>query len=98
LSQQFQQAAGSATIDTDIASIGANEYVRSFHQLAHVAQLAFSFLYILAPNATQVQVMSLDAPGKATSLQTIDISAPAKRAGLSINAFNLQGMTTFVKV
>jgi hypothetical protein len=34
---------------------------------------------------------------KVTSLQTIDISAPTKHAGLSINTFNLQGITTFVK-
>jgi hypothetical protein len=54
-------------------------------------------LYILAPNATQVQVLALDAPGKARQVQMIDISAPAKRAGLSITAINLQGMTTFVK-
>jgi hypothetical protein len=57
----------------------------------------FSFLYILGSNATQVQVMSLAAPGKAASIQNVDISAPAKRAGLPVNGFNLQGMTTFIK-
>jgi hypothetical protein len=59
--------------------------------------MAGSFLYILGANATQVQVMSLAAPGQAKSIQNVDISAPAKRAGLTVSGFNLQGMTTFIK-
>jgi hypothetical protein len=55
------------------------------------------FMYVLAANATQVKVLSLNAPGKATALQTVDIAGPAKAAGLTINAANLQGMTTFIK-
>ncbi|KAJ7601769.1 hypothetical protein DFH06DRAFT_388514 [Mycena polygramma] len=55
------------------------------------------FMYVLAANATQVKVLSLAAPGKAAALQTLDIAGPAKAAGLTINAANLQGMTTFIK-
>jgi hypothetical protein len=42
--------------------------------------------------------MTLKAPGQATSLQTVDIATPAKRAGLTVSGFNLQGMTTFIKL
>jgi hypothetical protein len=44
-----------------------------------------SFMYVLAANATQVKVLSLNAPGKATALQTVDIAGPAKAAGLTIS-------------
>jgi len=54
-------------------------------------------MYVLAANATQVKVLSLNAPGKATALQTVDIAGPAKAAGLTVNAANLQGMTSFIK-
>jgi hypothetical protein len=55
------------------------------------------FMFVLAANATQVKVLSLNAPGKATALQTLDIAGPAKAAGLTVNAANLQGMTSFIK-
>ncbi|KAF7312261.1 hypothetical protein MIND_00239100 [Mycena indigotica] len=55
------------------------------------------FMFVLAPNATQVRVLSLKAPGNAVALQTLDIAGPAKAAGLPLNAANLQGMTTFIK-
>ncbi|KAJ7494743.1 hypothetical protein B0H11DRAFT_2003209 [Mycena galericulata] len=55
------------------------------------------FLYVLAANATNVKVLSLNAPGKATALQTLDIAGPAKAAGLTVSADQLQGMTTFIK-
>jgi hypothetical protein len=42
-------------------------------------------MYVLAANATQVKVLSLNAPGKATALQTVDIAGPAKAAGLTIS-------------
>jgi len=54
------------------------------------------FLYVLSPNATQVNVLSLAAPGQATNIQTFDFSAPCEQAGVKIDANNLQGMTTFV--
>jgi hypothetical protein len=52
---------------------------------------------VLGANATQIDVLSLNAPGKATGIQTVDIAGPAKQAGLTVNPFNLQGMTTFMK-
>jgi len=55
------------------------------------------FMYVLAANATAVKVLTLNAPGKATALQTVDIAGPAKAAGLTVSASNLQGMTTFIK-
>ncbi|KAF8182609.1 hypothetical protein BJ912DRAFT_977802 [Pholiota molesta] len=78
--KQYPQAAGSATIDNDVATINGND-----------------FLYVLAPNATSIDVLSLPAPGKAASIQKVDIAGPAKAAGITISANNLQGMTTFVK-
>lgn len=54
-------------------------------------------MYVMASNATQVKVLTLNAPGKATALQTLDIAGPAKAAGLTVNAANLQGMTSFIK-
>ncbi|KAI0359881.1 hypothetical protein OH77DRAFT_1393940 [Trametes cingulata] len=53
------------------------------------------FLYVLAPNATAVDVLLLDAPGSAKKISTLDISGPTKAAGITINPNNLQGMTTF---
>ncbi|KAI0264428.1 hypothetical protein BC834DRAFT_924642 [Gloeopeniophorella convolvens] len=55
------------------------------------------FAYILMPIATAIQVKSLNAPGQATDLQTLDIAGPAARARLPVDKANLQGMTAFVK-
>ncbi|KAF8896353.1 hypothetical protein BD779DRAFT_1608605 [Infundibulicybe gibba] len=55
------------------------------------------FMYVLAANATAINVLSLNGPGEAESIQKVDIAAPAKVAGLTISASNLQGMTTFIK-
>ncbi|KAI0635912.1 hypothetical protein C8Q77DRAFT_1155656 [Trametes polyzona] len=55
------------------------------------------YLYVLAPNATAVDVLLLDAPGSAKKVSTLDISGPTKAAGITINPNNLQGMTTFVR-
>uniref|UniRef100_A0A0W0EZP3 3-carboxymuconate cyclase n=1 Tax=Moniliophthora roreri TaxID=221103 RepID=A0A0W0EZP3_MONRR len=55
------------------------------------------FLYVLAGGATAVNVLSLDAPGQAKPIQTLDIAGPAAAAGLTINGINLQGMAVFVK-
>jgi hypothetical protein len=55
------------------------------------------FLYVMSANATKIDVLSLNAPGQAQHIQSVDIAAPAKRVGLAINPDNLQGMTTFVK-
>jgi len=55
------------------------------------------FMYVMAANATAVDVLSLNAPGKAASVQKLDIAGPAKAAGLPVSKDNLQGMTTFIK-
>ncbi|KAI0091293.1 hypothetical protein BDY19DRAFT_991859 [Irpex rosettiformis] len=54
------------------------------------------FLYVLQPNATSVAVLSLDAPGKATNVGNFNLKDVADKAGLTVNANNLSGMTTFV--
>jgi hypothetical protein len=40
-------------------------------------------------------VLALNAAGKASELQTVDVAGPAKRAGLPLS-FYVQGMTTYV--
>ncbi|KIM84850.1 hypothetical protein PILCRDRAFT_371885 [Piloderma croceum F 1598] len=54
------------------------------------------FLIVLAAGASTIDVLSLEAPGQAQNIQTLDIAGPAKSAGLIINPNNLQGMTAFV--
>jgi len=56
-----------------------------------------NFMYVNAANATAVDVLSLNAPGKAQSVQKLDIAGPAKSAGLPVDPNNLQGMTSFIK-
>jgi len=77
--KQYPQGTGAGTIDNDIASIGAND-----------------FMYVLSANATSINVLSLDSPGNAKNIQKIDIAGPARKAGLTINGDNLQGMTVFL--
>jgi len=55
------------------------------------------FLYVLAANATSINVLSLPAPAQAKTVQTLNFAGPIKAAGLTINPFNVQGMTAFVK-
>ncbi|KAJ3815535.1 hypothetical protein EV368DRAFT_80034 [Lentinula lateritia] len=54
------------------------------------------FMYILAANATAIDVLSLNAPGQAQNIQKVDIAGPAKASGLIVGA-SVQGMTTFIK-
>ncbi|KIK63077.1 hypothetical protein GYMLUDRAFT_72314 [Collybiopsis luxurians FD-317 M1] len=54
------------------------------------------FMYVLAANATAIDVLSLNAPGQAQNIQKVDIAGPAKAAGLTVGV-SVQGMTTFVK-
>ncbi|KAI1793076.1 hypothetical protein LXA43DRAFT_279477 [Ganoderma leucocontextum] len=54
------------------------------------------FLYVLAPNTTSIEILSLVSAGNAKHISTLDISGPTKAAGITINQFNLQGMTTFI--
>jgi len=55
------------------------------------------FMYVLAANATTVNVLSLNAPGQAQNIQALNVAGPAKAAGLALEAFNIQGMTSFLK-
>jgi len=77
--KQYPQAAGSATIDNDIATIGNN-----------------NFLYVNAANATTINVLNVNTPGKAATVQNFNFAAAAKAAGVTLNQNNLQGMTTFI--
>ncbi|KAI0342855.1 hypothetical protein BDW22DRAFT_1329877 [Trametopsis cervina] len=54
------------------------------------------FLYVLQPNATSVAVLRLDAPGNASNVGNFNLGDAAKSSGLTVNANNLAGMTTFV--
>jgi hypothetical protein len=55
------------------------------------------FLYVLAPNKTSIDVLSLPSQGNAAILQTVEFGARATAAGLKINPFNLQGMAVFFR-
>jgi len=55
------------------------------------------FLFVLAPNVTSVEVLSLNGPGQAKNIGTFDFSKAAKASGLTINPVNLQGMATFIR-
>lgn len=54
------------------------------------------FLYVLAANATTVDVLSLPAPGKAKTIQSLNFSQNMRNAKVTINPNNLQGMAVFV--
>lgn len=54
------------------------------------------FLFVLQPNATSVAVLRLDAPGQAQNVGNFNLKDVADKAGLTVNANNLSGMTTFV--
>ncbi|KAJ3854848.1 hypothetical protein EV368DRAFT_62911 [Lentinula lateritia] len=54
------------------------------------------FLYILAENFSRIEVMSLNAPGKARQIQSLDVASTLITAGIPISSSN-QGMATFVK-
>ncbi|KAJ3750364.1 hypothetical protein DFH05DRAFT_1531861 [Lentinula detonsa] len=54
------------------------------------------FLYILAENFSTIEVMSLNGPGKAQQIQSLDVASTLMAAGIPISSSN-QGMATFVK-
>jgi hypothetical protein len=55
------------------------------------------YLYVAMGTAAAIQVFSLDAPGKATRVQTVDLAGPALSAGLALAGENIQGMAVYVK-
>ncbi|EJD45997.1 hypothetical protein AURDEDRAFT_113892 [Auricularia subglabra TFB-10046 SS5] len=55
------------------------------------------FLYVLAANQTSVEVLSLNGPGQAQTVQSFRLAAGKQQSGININPDNLQGMATFVR-
>ncbi|KAA1473379.1 hypothetical protein DENSPDRAFT_822744 [Dentipellis sp. KUC8613] len=55
------------------------------------------YLYVLLARALSIQVLALQGPGQATSLQTLDFGDALQKAGLHIDAVNLTGMATYVR-
>ncbi|KZT33637.1 hypothetical protein SISSUDRAFT_395537 [Sistotremastrum suecicum HHB10207 ss-3] len=55
------------------------------------------YLYVLQANITSVNVMSLKAPGQAKTIQTFNFAADAKKAGITVDRNNLQGMAVYTK-
>ncbi|KAI0718023.1 hypothetical protein C8T65DRAFT_99979 [Cerioporus squamosus] len=55
------------------------------------------FLYVLAANATSVDVLALTSAGNAKRISTLDFSGPARAAGVPLDRNNVQGMTHFIK-
>ncbi|KAF4623301.1 hypothetical protein D9613_002396 [Agrocybe pediades] len=56
-----------------------------------------NFLYVLSPNATTVNVLSVNTPGKAATVQNFNFASAAKAAKVTFDKNNLQGMATFIK-
>ncbi|PPQ96052.1 hypothetical protein CVT26_004684 [Gymnopilus dilepis] len=56
-----------------------------------------NFMYVLAPNATTVNVLQVNTPGKAAPVQNFNFASAAKAAKVTFDKNNLQGMTTFIK-
>ncbi|KAJ3774934.1 hypothetical protein FB446DRAFT_664175 [Lentinula raphanica] len=54
------------------------------------------YLYILAENFSTIEVMSLNGPGQAQHIQSLDVVSTLMSAGIPISSSN-QGMATFVK-
>ncbi|KAI0322606.1 hypothetical protein OF83DRAFT_1080178 [Amylostereum chailletii] len=89
------------SVDDNLAGSVVNQYPMGNNSATLDLQVASvgdkDFLYVLMPNVTAVQVMSVDGPGQLSSLQTMDISGPAAAINLPINASNLIGMSVYVK-
>jgi hypothetical protein len=52
---------------------------------------------MLGANATELQIMSLNALGQAASIQNLNVFGSANQAGLALSVFDLQAMNTFIK-
>lgn len=42
-------------------------------------------VYVMSANATKLDVLSLNAPGQAKNIQSLDLAGPTKNAGLTIS-------------
>ncbi len=47
-----------------------------------------SFLYVLTPNATTVDVLKLESAGNAQNVQKLDLAGPSKASGLTISEYH----------
>nr|GAT60751.1 predicted protein [Mycena chlorophos] len=54
------------------------------------------YMYILASGSAKLEVLSLNAPGKAQALQSVDLTAPLEKANVDVTNANLQGMAVYV--
>ncbi|KAG8736029.1 hypothetical protein FRC10_009879 [Ceratobasidium sp. 414] len=56
------------------------------------------FLYVLSANVSSVDVLSLNGPGQATHLQTLDVQSAVASSGspVPIHGVNFQGMAAYV--
>ena len=58
-----------------------------------ISHFTFSFLYVLAPNATEVQVLSIQKAGQGQNLNTLNIAGPTKAAGVTISELPMVRLT-----
>ena len=58
----------------------------------------FSFLYVLAPNATSVDVLALNGPGQAKQVSKLNFGAAAHQFGVPIGTFCFETRTDRVSV
>jgi len=68
--------------------LGAKSTFISFKSGIALNQM-FSYLYTLAARQTEINVMKLDGPGQAQTVQKLDITGPASLAGVPIGRNNL---------
>ena len=55
-----------------------------------------SFLYVLAPNATEIQVLSIQKAGEGKNIETLNIAGPTKAAGLTISTCPISFQVPYV--
>lgn len=72
--------------DGQVASLQNNEYVCGLFLMidCHSFFIA-SYLYVLAENFSTIEVMSLNGPGKAQQIQSLDVAGTLVSAGIPIS-------------
>ncbi|KAJ7776276.1 hypothetical protein B0H16DRAFT_1879641 [Mycena metata] len=53
-------------------------------------------MYTLAANRTGITVLNVEAPGKLTVIQRLDVADPAAAANITLNRLDVQGMAVFL--
>ncbi|KAI0775223.1 hypothetical protein BD413DRAFT_471797 [Trametes elegans] len=88
-------------VDDDLKGSVVKQYKQDEHSGTIDNEVATikdkDFLYVLAANATKIDVLQLDGPGNTKKIDSLDISGPTNAAGVNINPNNLQGMAVFVR-